>query len=85
MSFTDTGFEINNDFSPTNRPNDNFIYVAIAAPVVETMTAEQFTESQLKFLTYDNRKQVKEGEDALNSRAQVIAEADIQIKQALGK
>ena len=85
VSFTDTGFEINNDFSPTNRPNDNFIYVAIAAPVVETMTAEQFTESQLKFLTYDNRKQVKEGEDALNSRAQVIAEADIQIKQALGK
>ena len=55
------------------------------------MTAEQFTESQLKFLTYDNRKQVKEGEDALNNREQVIAEAENlgldlgEIKRMLGK
>ena len=79
-----TGFN-NNALSST------YIYVAIAAPVVDTMTAEQFVESQVKFLTYDNRKEVKAGEDAIAKRDEVVAQAEnlgidvSQVKKALGK
>ena len=76
FTLTSNGFQLaGGPYLALNYPGDTYIYVAIAAPVVETMTAEQFTESQLKFLTYDNRKQVKEGEDALNNREKLFKEA----------
>ncbi len=72
---TGTGFQVNETNGTWNAAGCSYIYVAIAAPVIETMTAEQFAESQAKFLTYNNRKQVKEGEEALQARTQMLAEA----------
>ena len=92
---TATGFTVETGYytiplSSGGSPVD-VIYVAIAAPVVDTMTAEQFVESQVKFLTYDNRKEVKVGEDAIAKRDEVVEQAEnlginiSQVKKALGK
>ena len=92
---TATGFTVDTGYytiplSSGGSPVD-VIYVAIAAPVVDTMTAEQFVESQVKFLTYDNRKEVKVGEDAIAKRDEVVEQAEnlginiSQVKKALGK
>jgi hypothetical protein len=85
ITFNDTGFNSQLFAAP-------YIYVAIAAPpIARSQTNEEFVESQAKFLTYDNRKQVKQGEEALNDREGVIKQAadlglDVsQIKKLIGK
>ncbi len=51
-----------------------FIYVAIAAPpITRTQTAEEFAETQLKMLSYKNRKEVVCGERATAQRDDLIA------------
>ena len=63
-------------------------YVAIAEPpAARSLTQAEFTEQALKFATYQNRKEVIEGEEALNNRDQMkdnlIAEGytEAQIKE----
>ena len=68
IEFTSTGFTLKNPNVELNGVGFDYIYVAIAAPITRTQTAEEFGETQLKMLTYKNRKTVKEGEDALEMR-----------------
>ena len=84
LVFNDTGF--------TQGMFNNIIYVAIAEPpITRTQTPEEFAETQLKTLTYSNRKQVRQGEEALDDREAVIKQAsemglDVsQIKKLIGK
>ena len=74
ITFNSTGF--------TNNYADNCIYVAIAVPPTRSQTNEEFVETTAKFLTYDNRKQVKEGEEALSDREEL---EDALIKRGLTK
>ncbi len=90
ITFTSDGFVLNRSSNMTNVGSQNFIYVAIAAPVVETMTVQQFAAAQASFLTYENREQIKLGEEAINARDQVIDEVKDQLARnqanhALGK
>jgi hypothetical protein len=85
IEFNDTGFV-------QNWATNSAIYVAIAAPpIARSQTNEEYVESQAKFLTYDNRKQVKQGEEALDDREGVIKQAEdlgldvSQIKKLIGK
>jgi len=73
LSFNDTGFTIDNvNLGWSN--GDEFIYVAIAAPVIETLSAEAFAEQKLKFATYQNRKEVIEGQAAMSRRDDLMQE-----------
>ena len=77
------GFTVYGPTIATNVKPDNYIYVAIAAPPpARSQTNEEFVESTAKFLTYDNRKQVKEGEEALSDRKELEEEL---IKKGLSK
>jgi hypothetical protein len=66
------GFTLAGSSGNINASDVTYIYVAIAAPVVESMTAEQFTEAQLKFATFENRSMVKCGNDAEARRDNLI-------------
>jgi flagellar basal body rod protein FlgG len=66
------GFTVTGTGGNINANNATYIYVAIAAPVVASMTAEQFTEAQLKFATFENRSMVKCGNDAEARRDNLI-------------
>lgn len=72
VTFQETGFTLVSNSSYLNTVDKNYIYVAIAAPVVETMTAAKFTETQLKFSTFENRSMVKCGNDAEAKRDNLI-------------
>ena len=49
-----------------------YVFVAIAAPVVRSLTEAEFAQQRLNFETYKNRKEVKCGEDALAARQALI-------------
>ena len=68
LFFTDTGFTI----SSATELAGHCIFVAITAPEVETLSAEDFAEQKLKFATYENRKMVKCGNDAEAKRDHLI-------------
>ena len=67
-----------NGFTPVGSSPENngdggeYIYVAIAAPVTETLTAEAFAEQSLRFATYENREAVKQGEEAMEKREKMM-------------
>ena len=69
-------FESNGFTYPYNSPisgnSEFFIYIAIAAPVVRSLTEAEFAQQRLNFETYKNRKEVKCGEDALAARQALI-------------
>ena len=65
-----------------NSSGNEYIYVAIAAPVIDTLSAEDFTEQKAKFITYENRKAVKQGEEALENRTALITGAEDELIQA---
>jgi hypothetical protein len=72
IDFISNGFQIVGDAASINANLGSYIYVAIAAPVVDTMTAEQFAEAKLKFATFENRSMVKCGNDAEAKRDVLI-------------
>jgi hypothetical protein len=72
----DDGFILGEAGGSVNRATAEYIYVAIAAPVVDTMTAEQFTEAQLKFATFENRSMVKCGNDAEAKRDDLMLQLE---------
>lgn len=70
ISTYETGFiQVGQFVSPV--PQET-IYIAIAAPVTEAMTAEEYTETALKFATYENRQMVECGNIAQQKRDQLI-------------
>ena len=76
----------------TNNVDQGCIYVAIAAPPdTRSQTAEEFAESQARFVTYNNRAEIEIGKEAEAKREEVINEAEnlgidtAEIKKLLGK
>lgn len=84
--FTSTGW------TQTSFGYPNQIYVAIAAPpLTRSQTNEEFVESQAKFLTYNNRAEIKAGQEAEAKREEVVQQAEnlgintAEIRKLLGK
>ena len=76
VNFVSNGFTVEGNDYATNASGKTYIYVAVAEPpITRTQTPEEFAETQLKTLTYDNRKQVKQGEEALDNREAVMKQA----------
>ena len=71
VTFTDSGFSMPSGWNEVSAAG-NFVYVAIAAPVIDTLSAEDFAEQKLKFATYENREAVKQGEEAMNKREKMV-------------
>ena len=69
IEFTDTGFTV----TGSGIKNGTYIYVAIAEPpAARSLTQEEFAEQKLKFLTYQNRKEVECGNMAEQQRDDLI-------------
>lgn len=74
VTFTNTGFIFNGFANDASANGVKFIYVAIAEPpAARSLTEEELEEQKLKFLTYDNRKEVVCGEEATAVRAELLA------------
>jgi len=71
-TFTSTGFTLSESSLSLNNNGSKYVFVAIAAPVVRSLTQAEFAEQKLKFTTYENRKDVKCGEMAEEQRDAVI-------------
>ena len=76
VTFTDTGFDYQVGQLGTNGA---YIYVAIAEPPESrSLTQSELGEQRLKFATYQNRKDVIEGQNAMSKRDDLMQE----LKQA---
>ena len=75
VKFTNpNGFAVDGGKGNCNANGRNYIYVAIAAPpAARSLTAEELDAQKLKFLTYNNRKDVVCGEEASAARATLLA------------
>jgi hypothetical protein len=54
------GFNLLDSDTGFNAPGSRYVYVAIAAPVVRSLTQGEFNEQELKFGTYNIRKEIAE-------------------------
>ena len=70
-----SGFAIGGDDISLNSNGASYIYVAIAAPPsTRSLTQAEFAEQALKFATYQNRKEVIEGQNAMSKRDDLMQE-----------
>ena len=78
FDFTANGFTAKTTNISSNNSGETYVYVAIAAPTTRSMTQAEYDTQSLRFATYDNRKEVYEGQQAQSQRsnlaAQLIAE-----------
>ena len=69
ISFDSDGFTLGSAGEVNDPTSNTYIYIAIAEPpITRSQTAEEYAETQLKLLSYKNRKTVTQGEDALEVR-----------------
>ena len=52
----------------------NYLYMAIAKPTTRSLTQEEFTQQAAKFATYNNRRDVHQGEQAMAQREALMKE-----------
>lgn len=73
-----TGFALNSASSQVNASGGKYLYVAIAEPSTRSMTQEEFNAEALKMVTYNNRRDVHQGELAREERSRIAKELEDQ-------